>query len=83
MDTTGHTYEASVIGQRDYDAAHVSNLPLTARVTPGDTVPCVLVFDVPSDAKDVSLHVSHSGPGLFIIGDDESPLHKPTIIRLN
>lgn len=83
VDTTGSTYEVSPTGQHAYQAGNELNPPLTARVAPGDSVSSVQVFDVPMEAAEVALHVSHSGPGLFIIGDDESPLHKPTIIRLH
>jgi len=83
VDAAGHTYEVSPAGQHAYEAENSVNPPLTARVAPGEDVSSVQVFDVPLKAPDIALHVSHSGPGLFIIGDDESPLHKPTIIRLH
>jgi len=82
LDSKGNTYKVSLQGQRTFETANTTNPSLTDRVPPGESISCVQVFDLPPDASDVALHVSHSGPGLFIIGDDESPLHKPTIIRL-
>ena len=81
VDARGATYHVSEAGQRAYDGAHGTTPPLTARVAPGETVLSVQVFDIPSQAPGLGLHIGHSGPGLFIIGDDESPLHKPTLIR--
>ena len=82
IDAKGYTYEVSSAGQHAYEAESRGNPPLTTRVAPGENVSSVQVFDVPVKASEVALHIGHSGPGLFIIGDDESPLHKPTIIRL-
>ena len=43
-------------------------------------------FDVPADAAPLRLAIVHegwaAGPGLFIIGDDSSWLHQPTIVTL-
>lgn len=83
VDATEHTYEVSPMGQRAYEAENTLNPPLTARVAPGESVSSVQVFDVHVEASEIALHIGHSGPGLFILGDDESPLHKPTIIRLH
>lgn len=82
VDAAGSTYKVSPAGQRGYETTNGPNPPLTVRVRPGESISTVQVFEVPGKTSGVSLHVSHSGPGLFIIGDDESPLHKPTLIRL-
>ena len=43
-------------------------------------------FDVPGDAAPLRLAFAHedwaAGPGLFIIGDDSSWLHQPTVVKL-
>jgi hypothetical protein len=41
-------------------------------------------FELPADARDLFLVVSHEGwfPSAFIIGDSESLFHKPTVVRL-
>jgi len=44
------------------------------------------VFDAPRDVRIVGLAVEHPvgpGPGLFVIGDADSLLHAPTIVRLD
>ncbi|HEX5324169.1 MAG TPA: hypothetical protein VFW40_10310, partial [Capsulimonadaceae bacterium] len=83
VDSHSRSYQISEVGQRAYEAEHGPTPPLTDRLQPGQTIESVLVFDVPAGASDIALNLGHNGPGLFIIGDDESALHKPTIIRLN
>ena len=43
------------------------------------------VFDVPRDVKGLGAVVVHggSGPTAFIIGDSQSLLHRPTVIKLD
>jgi hypothetical protein len=52
---------------------------------PQEAVEITRVFNLPADAQDPVLVVSHGGgfPGLFIIGDSESLFHKRTVVRLN
>lgn len=82
MDSIGHVYEVSPQGQRAYEAANGPTPALTSRLQAGQRITSVQVFDVPRNASGLALHFGHNGPGLFIIGDDESPLHKPTITPL-
>lgn len=82
IDSTGHVYEVSPQGQSAYEAANGPAPALTSRLQAGQRIISVQVFDVPRNASGLALHFGHNGPGLFIIGDDESPLHKPTITPL-
>jgi len=82
IDSQGHTYNVSPAGERAYEAEHGPVTPLVSQLAPGQTIESVQVFDVPAGAKGVALHIGHDGPGLLIIGDDESPWHRPTIIPL-
>ena len=82
IDSEGHVYQVSPQGQRAYESGAGPSPPLTSRLQPGETISSVQIFDVPQGTSDLALHFGHDGPGLFIIGDDESPLHKPTITQL-
>lgn len=83
LDNQGRTYHPSPEGQRAYEADHGEAASLGARLQPGGSFHTVRVFDLPGDARDVGLVVSHGeGPGWFIIGDSQSLLHKRTMIRL-
>ena len=78
-----HQYEVSPAGQRAWDGTHPENVPLVARLQPGQSFLSDQVFDVDATAKDLGLVLSNGfGPGYFVIG--ESPLlHEPTILRLS
>ncbi|HEX5323295.1 MAG TPA: hypothetical protein VFW40_05870 [Capsulimonadaceae bacterium] len=82
IDSRGQIYGVSSAGRGAFEAASEPNPPITSLLQPGESLNSVQVFDVPKGASGIALHVGHSGPGLFIIGDDENPLHKPTLIRL-
>lgn len=76
------SYAASPQAQAAWNAAHPDNAAITARLSPGQSVLSDLVFDVPAQAGDLGLVLTHGfTPGYFVIG--ECPLlHKPTILRL-
>ncbi len=55
--------------------------PLNTLLNPGESVLTVRRFTLPADALKPGLVVAHGRfPGLFIIGDDQSLLHKPTVV---
>jgi hypothetical protein len=86
IDERGRMYEVSEQGQQAFEAQYGPALPLTSTVGVGQFLNTVRVFDLPADAHGIGLTVAHPvgpSPGLFIIGDDASLFHKPTIIRLN
>lgn len=82
LDSKGRRYEPSPEGQRAYEAQHGPTPPLSVTVEWRQSVSTVRVFDVPNDAQDLGLAVVHSGPGLLIIGDSDSLLHKKTVYKL-
>ena len=83
LDSPGRTDHPSAEGQRAYEAEHGEAMPLGARLRPGGSFQTVRIFDLPKDARDVGLVVSHgAGPGWFIIGEGQSLLDKRTMIRL-
>jgi hypothetical protein len=54
------------------------------QLQPQDGVDTTRRFDLPADARDPVLVVSHGwGPGKFVIGDSESLFHKRTVVRLS
>ncbi len=77
------TFAISPQGQAAWNAMHPENAALTVRLAPGQSVLSDQVFDVPAQAGDLGLVLTHGfTPGYFVIG--ECPLlHKPTILRLS
>lgn len=59
-------------------------VPLDTLLQPHEAVSVTRVFRVPADARDPVLVATHGEgfPGLFIIGDDASLLHKRTVVEL-
>lgn len=57
---------------------------LTAPVAPGGTVLSEPVFRVPADATGIRLILTHGKhqPGLLVLGDSDSLLHRPNFIPL-
>lgn len=86
LDQRGHVHVVSIHGQRAFESRNGVAAPLTSAIAVGRFVDTVQVFDLPTDSAEVSLAVEHPvgpSPGLFIIGDEASLLHKPTIVRLH
>jgi hypothetical protein len=86
LDARGARYEVSEAGQRTWEAEHGPAAPLTETISLGGSIETVRVFDVPTDALGLGLAVEHPvgfSPALFVIGDDASLFHKPTVVRLD
>lgn len=85
IDRDGHRYRRSASGER---ALAVAGRPaLGQRVEVGGSFTTELVFDVPSAAPDPRLHVTEGHwlsrvSEFFLIGDEDSFLHKPTVFRV-
>lgn len=78
-------HDVSRQGQNAYEAEHGPTAPLTASLPLGQSLITVRVFDAPVNAHILGLTIEHPvgfGPGVFIIGDDSSLMHKRTLIRL-
>ena len=73
-------------GQRFEAAAPREEAPFSVLLQPGEAVTVTRTFDVSGASGRLNLVVEHAGfsrfPGMFIIGDDSSLLHKPTIVHL-
>ena len=57
---------------------------MTDFLRPGESFEAIRIFTLPADARDIMAVVSHGGgfPAWFIIGERNSFLHKPTVVRL-
>jgi hypothetical protein len=83
LDGHGIRYDLSAEGQQALDAAGRGGQPLDSLVEAGGAFTYTAVFDLPSTTTQPGLVISHGAfPGVIIIGDDQSFLHKPTIVRL-
>jgi hypothetical protein len=85
IDGAGRWYAVSPQGQNAWEAQYGPAAPLTSTLPVEQSLITVQIFDLPNDARDVGLMVEHPvgpSPSLFIIGDDASLFHKPTIVRL-
>ncbi len=84
VDERGVRYDPSPSGQQALEAAGQAGLPLNSWLDAGASFTHTAVFDLPPGATLPGLVISHGAfPGLVIIGDDQSILHKPTIMRLS
>jgi hypothetical protein len=84
LDDQGVRYDPSPQGQQALEDAGLAGQPLNSRVEAGGSFSYTAVFDVPSDTYQLDLVITHGAfPGLIIIGDPQSFLHKPTIVRIS
>jgi hypothetical protein len=62
----------------------VDGVALTTRVMAAESVVSEPVFKVAADAKELRLVFTHGGsqPGVLVIGDSDSWLHRRTVVRL-
>jgi len=85
IDGQGQQVGISLEGQAAYVEQNGPVASLTALIPVGQSFSTVQVFDLPPGADPIGLTVKHPvgfAPGLFIVGDEASLLHKPTIMRL-
>jgi hypothetical protein len=77
-------YLVDAQGRRWAESAGVNGVRLTARVAAGDSALSEPVFKVASDATGLELVFSHGSkqPGVLVIGDSDSWLHRRTVVRL-
>ena len=73
-------------GRRFEAAAKHEDAPFNILLPPGESVTTTRTFEVSGASGQLNVVVEHAGfsrfPGMFIIGDDSSLFHKPTIVRL-
>jgi hypothetical protein len=84
LDVQGRRYDVFGPGQEAGERVYGSQPSLGPRLGPRGTFSTVRVFRVPADIKQVDVVTPHGGgPGAFIIGDENSLWHKPTVLRLS
>ncbi len=84
LDDGGKRYDLSPTGQRALEAAGQAGQPLNSWLDAGAAFTHIAVFDLPPGVSQPGLVIAHGAfPGSIIIGDDQSILHKPTIMRLS
>jgi hypothetical protein len=71
-------------GRRWEESAGVNGVGLTTRVAGGDSVMSEPVFKVAGDATGLGLVFTHGRwqPGVLVIGDSDSVLHRRTVVEL-
>ncbi len=84
VDGAGRRYDVAAAAQRALDAAGQGGQPLTTELAPGASFTHTVAFDTPIGASRLALIVTHSAfPGALIIGSDQSPFHRPTLMLLS
>lgn len=82
-DADGHVYAPSEMGWRALGSTGSGGVPIETPLRPGESYTTELVFDLPADARAERLLVNESDlPTRFIIGHENSPLHKKTEFKL-
>jgi len=71
-------------GRRWEESPGVNGVGLTSRVPAGDSVIGEPVFKVPADATGLGLVLTHGRrqPGVLVIGDSDSWLHRRTVVEV-
>ena len=83
VDEKGRQYFSAVEGQRVLERSQAAGTPITTQLRPGETYTTTLVFDLPPDIGNPTLLI-REGAILthFIIGHENSPLHKKTRFQI-
>lgn len=82
-DADGRAYAPSDEGSRALEEAGASGTTVKTPLRPGESYTTELVFELPADARAARLLVNESDlPTRFIIGHENSPLHKKTEFKL-
>ena len=78
-------YLVDAQGRRWEEVRGLSGVRLTAKIAAGDTVLSEPVFRVARDATGLCLVLTHGRwqPGVLVVGDPDSWMHRPTVMRLN
>lgn len=87
VDAEGRRYRRSTLGEAALARMVGEQPPLGRAVRTGEAYSTRLVFDLPADVHDPKLHVTERDllarlSELFLIGDEDSLFHRPTLFRL-
>jgi hypothetical protein len=84
IDAQGRRFDVSPAGQRQLEQQGQAGMPITSPAAPGGSFESRLAFDVPADARQLSLVKTSWAwfPFRLIIGDPQSWLHRPTVVPL-
>ena len=83
VDERGNKYSPSTEGQRVLETTQSSGTPLTTPLRPGESYTTEVVFDLPADTKASTLLINEGELVThFVIGHENSPLHKKTGFQL-
>jgi hypothetical protein len=83
IDENGKKYFPFVEGQRVLEQAKGVGTPITTPLRPGQSYKTTLVFDLPTDIRNPTLLVNEGDwVTHFIIGHENSPLHKKTRFQI-
>src|SRR5258705_13493700 len=83
QDVSARRYPPSEPGQRALKSAGVASTPLSRPLIPGQSYITQLVFDLPDDVRAPRLYVGDADPvSSFLIGHEESPLHRKIFFGL-
>ena len=83
LDADGTRYDVDETAQAAYEQEHGTQPSLGNRLEPLGSFLTTRVFRVPAAIDHVDVVTPHGGgPGAFIIGDDNSFFHKPTVVRV-
>jgi hypothetical protein len=83
VDGSGRTYPSSPSGERALESSQAAGTPITSPLRPGESYTTTFVFDLPPDIPNPTLLI-HEGEveTRFIIGHENSPLHRKTRFQI-
>jgi len=81
-DAAGTRYAPIEAGTRALATFGRTSTPLTTPLRPGESYETLLVFDLPDSARSPRLYVGVHGIESFLIGHEDSPLHKKVWFRI-
>jgi hypothetical protein len=81
-DGAGKRYARIEAAERALVASGRTSIPLTTSLRPGESYETLLVFDLPNSAPSPRLYVGVHGIEAFLIGHEDSPLHKKIWFRI-
>lgn len=83
MDENSNKYFPSAAGQRALESSHAAGTAITTPLRPSETYTTTFVFDLPADIRSPTLLIREGElVTLFVIGHENSPLHKKTKFQL-